>query len=70
MPLYDVDSLSRCMAALANDTELRADMSKAARQRAAGLFDETHLASDFAPIYETLAEGRPATGHVTVRPEA
>ena len=55
--LKSPEALAEKLAALAKDPKLRADMGKAARQRAESLFDETLLAQKFAPVYEALVKG-------------
>jgi glycosyltransferase involved in cell wall biosynthesis len=54
VPLYDYEALADRLVKLGRDAELRQRMGRAGRIRAESLFDETHLAADFAPIYESL----------------
>ena len=60
VPLKSPEAIAEKLATLANDPDLRARMGKAARQRAESLFDESHLAAKFAPIYEALARKQKA----------
>jgi glycosyltransferase involved in cell wall biosynthesis len=55
VPPKSPDALADKMVALANDPVLCAIMSQAARQRAELYFNESRLAAEFAPIYESLA---------------
>ena len=71
VPLYDPETLARRMVALASDPQLRAQMGNFARQRAESLFDETHLAADFEPIYTEMVKGRgPMPDALSVQPQA
>lgn len=68
VPLYNVEALADCLIALAKDAELRQELGVAARQRAISLFDETHLSTDFEPIYEQMARKKPrAEGNTAAR---
>jgi glycosyltransferase involved in cell wall biosynthesis len=58
VPLYSPEAIAEKLVALANDPDLRARMGHAARQRAESLFDEKHLATKFAPIYEVLGRNQ------------
>ncbi len=58
VPEKSPEALAEKMVKLANDANLRATMGGAARHRAETSFDETHLAAEFAPIYELLVKGR------------
>ena len=57
VPLYDYAALAERLITLAKDAELRQKMGAAGRIRAESLFDETHLAADFEPIYEAMTSG-------------
>ncbi|HST05212.1 MAG TPA: glycosyltransferase family 4 protein [Chloroflexia bacterium] len=71
VPLYDVDALAERLVRLGRDAELRQSLGRAARQRAESRFEETHLAADFAPIYERLVTGAdgPSAGVISARPQ-
>jgi glycosyltransferase involved in cell wall biosynthesis len=60
VPLRSPEAIAEMLVTLANDPALRERMGRAARERAVSQFDETHLAVDFAPIYEAMSVQRKA----------